>query len=198
MFLRRHVLATEGPLSVDHSQPATIAPQVTGELRSLLEKLDEAPRRRDFKTVPMILDSADLWDAEALAAISAYRGSMKQLSFCRRGMGRLTSSVTFYDSSLAPLRPWPTKQKGAMERSLLWVRFFVTGSSAKDQHPITEIISLTQEDEDRGEQRNRRWPNCQPKQVVRTVNSLHWSQNPEYTTAKPNPDFDAHGAALGQ
>ena len=79
MFLRRRVLATEEPVSVDHSQPGTIAPQVTRELRSLLEKLAKAPRRRDFKTVPMILDTPDLWDAEALDAISAYRGSIKQL-----------------------------------------------------------------------------------------------------------------------
>jgi hypothetical protein len=79
MFLRQRVLATEGPVSVDHSHPATIAPQVTRELRSLLEKLAKAPRRRDFKTVPMILDTADLWDAEALDAIGVYRGSMKQL-----------------------------------------------------------------------------------------------------------------------
>jgi hypothetical protein len=79
MFLRRRVLATEGPVSTDQSQPGTIAPQVTRELRSLLEKLAKAPRRRDFKTVPMILDTPDLWDAEALDAISAYRGSIKQL-----------------------------------------------------------------------------------------------------------------------
>jgi hypothetical protein len=79
MFLGRRVLAAEKPASADHSPPATIAPQVTGELGSLLEKLATAPRRRDFKTVPMILDTADLWDAEALDAIIAYPGSVKQL-----------------------------------------------------------------------------------------------------------------------
>ena len=79
MLLGRRVVAAEEPVSADHSQPATIAPQVTGELRSLLEKLAKAPRRRDFKTVSMILDTPDLWDADALDAIIAYRGSMKQL-----------------------------------------------------------------------------------------------------------------------
>jgi hypothetical protein len=29
------------------------------------------PRRRDFKTVPMILDNADWWDAAALDAVGA-------------------------------------------------------------------------------------------------------------------------------
>src|SRR5260221_4134125 len=52
MLLGRRVVAAKEPVSADHSQPATIAPQATGELRSLLEKLAKAPRRWDFKTVP--------------------------------------------------------------------------------------------------------------------------------------------------
>ena len=79
MLLGRRVVAAKEPVSANHSQSATIAPQATGELRSLLEKLAKAPRRRDFQTVPMILDTPDLWDAEALDGIIAYRGSMKQL-----------------------------------------------------------------------------------------------------------------------
>jgi hypothetical protein len=79
MLLGRRVVAAKEPVSADHSQPATTAPQVTGELRSLLERLAKAPRRRDFQTIPMILDTADLWDAEALEAIIVYRGSLKQL-----------------------------------------------------------------------------------------------------------------------
>jgi hypothetical protein len=79
MFLGRRVLAAEEPVSADHSQSAAISPQVTGELRSLLERLAKTPRRRDFQTIPMILDTPDLWDAEALDAIIAYRGSLKQL-----------------------------------------------------------------------------------------------------------------------
>jgi hypothetical protein len=79
MLLGRRVLAAEELVSADYIRPATIAPQVTGELRSLLERLAKAPRRRDFRKVPMILDTPDLWDAEALDAIIAYRGSLKQL-----------------------------------------------------------------------------------------------------------------------
>ena len=79
MFLGRRVLAAERPVSADHIQSVRIAPQVTGELRSLLEKLTKAPRRRDFQTVPMILDTPDLWDAEALDVIIGYRGGLKQL-----------------------------------------------------------------------------------------------------------------------
>jgi len=46
---------------------------------SVMEQLGKAQRRRDFKTVPMILDTPDLWDAGALDAIIAYRGGRKQV-----------------------------------------------------------------------------------------------------------------------
>jgi hypothetical protein len=48
-------------------------------LKALHAKLDAAPRRRDFKSVPMILEREDEWDHEALAALLAYRGSPKQI-----------------------------------------------------------------------------------------------------------------------
>jgi hypothetical protein len=48
-------------------------------LRALHAKLNAAPRRRDFKSVPMILESEDYWDHEALAELLAYRGSPKQI-----------------------------------------------------------------------------------------------------------------------
>ena len=44
-----------------------------------MEQLAKVARRRDFKTVPMILDTPDLWDAEALDAIIAYSGNWKQI-----------------------------------------------------------------------------------------------------------------------
>jgi hypothetical protein len=50
-----------------------------GQLRSLMDQLAMVPRRRGFKTVPMILDTPDLWDSEALDAIIAYHGSVKQV-----------------------------------------------------------------------------------------------------------------------
>jgi len=49
------------------------------ELRDLSARLSKAPRRRDFKTVPMILDHPDLWDAAALNEVIAYRGARKQV-----------------------------------------------------------------------------------------------------------------------
>jgi len=55
-----------------------VAPR-TRKLPELIEHLRRAPRRRDFKTVPMVLQHPDLWDEEALKQIIAYNGSRKQV-----------------------------------------------------------------------------------------------------------------------
>jgi hypothetical protein len=47
-------------------------------LHDLTRSLAGMPRRRDFKTVPMILDHSDQWDAAPLAAVFAYRGGPKR------------------------------------------------------------------------------------------------------------------------
>ena len=79
MLLDGTASAAGEPLSANHIRPGPIAPQETGQLRLLMEQLGQTPRRRDFKTVPMILDTPDLWDAGPLDAIIAYRGGRKQV-----------------------------------------------------------------------------------------------------------------------
>src|SRR6202048_4915314 len=57
----------------------SVVPQGVHALPELMERLRKAPRRRDFKTVPMILDHPDLWDETALKEVIAYRGTPKQV-----------------------------------------------------------------------------------------------------------------------
>ena len=69
-------------LAAGPSRAATterIIPPGARELSELTERLRRAPRRRDFKTVPMILQRPDFWDDEALKEIIAYRGTSKQV-----------------------------------------------------------------------------------------------------------------------
>jgi hypothetical protein len=47
-------------------------------LEHLTKRLASLPRRRDFKSAPMILDNRDQWDAEALDAVLQYAGGPKQ------------------------------------------------------------------------------------------------------------------------
>ncbi|WJR76273.1 transcriptional initiation protein Tat [Bradyrhizobium sp. NP1] len=69
-------------LAAGPSRAATterIIPPGARELSELTGRLRRAPRRRDFKTVPMILEHPDFWDDEALKEIIAYRGTPKQV-----------------------------------------------------------------------------------------------------------------------
>jgi hypothetical protein len=57
---------------------AALAPSAAHTLNDLTGRLDAIPRRRDYRTVPMILDSAEWWDADALNAVMEYKGGPKQ------------------------------------------------------------------------------------------------------------------------
>ncbi len=57
---------------------ASLAPPGAGQLTALMGRLAKAPRRRSFKTVPMILTTPDQWDHEALDEVLAYKYPHKQ------------------------------------------------------------------------------------------------------------------------
>ena len=58
---------------------AELTPTGAATLRELTDRLAEAPRRRDYKTVPMILTEPEQWDHEALDAVISYRPNPKQV-----------------------------------------------------------------------------------------------------------------------
>ena len=75
-------LATTRPriARVIETMPAgpSLLPPGAGTLRELITRLSRAPRRRDFKTVPMILTQPDHWDHEALTEVLPYKSPHKQ------------------------------------------------------------------------------------------------------------------------
>ena len=58
---------------------ASLEPASAATLAALTARLAAAPRRRDFKTVPMILDNPDQWDSQALNEVIAYHDTAKQV-----------------------------------------------------------------------------------------------------------------------
>lgn len=58
---------------------STLTPPGATHLEAIKARLARAPRRRDFKTVPMILDHPEQWDHEALTEVLAYRPAPKQV-----------------------------------------------------------------------------------------------------------------------
>ncbi len=61
------------------ASPTPLTPAGAGQLNALMERLAKAPRRRNFKTVPMILTNPEQWDHEALSAVLAYKPAPKQV-----------------------------------------------------------------------------------------------------------------------
>ncbi|AXK63387.1 transcriptional initiation protein Tat [Burkholderia sp. IDO3] len=59
-------------------EPGALLPGGATRLADLTRRLAAAPRRRDFKTVPMILERPDQWDHAALTEVIGYRGGPKQ------------------------------------------------------------------------------------------------------------------------
>ncbi|WP_297476083.1 hypothetical protein [Ferrovum sp.] len=57
----------------------TLIPEGTPWLSILSKSLEKTPRRRDFKSVPMILTRPEEWDDEALRLIFEYQGQHKQV-----------------------------------------------------------------------------------------------------------------------
>jgi hypothetical protein len=60
------------------AEPSLLPPEAKS-LEELTARLSRAPRCRDFKTVPMILNDPDQWDHAALSEVIAYRGAPKQV-----------------------------------------------------------------------------------------------------------------------
>src|SRR5258705_8845839 len=57
---------------------SSLTPPGATHLEALKKRLAQAPRRRDFKTVPMILDHPEQWDHEALNEVLAYGAAQRQ------------------------------------------------------------------------------------------------------------------------
>src|ERR1700688_247453 len=58
---------------------SALMPPGATHLDALKKRLAQAPRRRDFKTVPMILNNPAQWDHEALTEVLSYRPVPKQV-----------------------------------------------------------------------------------------------------------------------
>src|SRR3979411_1431505 len=57
---------------------SALMPPGATHLDALKVRLAQAPRRRDFRTVPMILDHQEQWDHEALTHVLSYRPAPRQ------------------------------------------------------------------------------------------------------------------------
>ena len=68
--------ATAGSMIINSRSSAL--PDGAETLASLTQRLSAAPRRRDFKRVPFMVDEPEFWDHEAASEILGYRGRPSQ------------------------------------------------------------------------------------------------------------------------
>src|SRR3977135_4458914 len=71
-------VASAGAKPAAAAVESALTPPGATHLDALKERLAQAPRRRDFKSVPMILDHQEQWDHEALTEVLSYRPAPKQ------------------------------------------------------------------------------------------------------------------------
>jgi hypothetical protein len=71
-------LVVERTASARAALASALSPQDAGQLNALMQRLAKAPRRRDFKSAPMILTDPEQWDHQALSEILAYRPVPRQ------------------------------------------------------------------------------------------------------------------------
>jgi intracellular sulfur oxidation DsrE/DsrF family protein len=71
-------LASARAESASPAVESALTPAGSTDLDALKKRLEQAPRRRDFKTVSMILNRQEQWDHEALNEVLSYRPVLKQ------------------------------------------------------------------------------------------------------------------------
>ena len=72
-------LAATRPEAAQSAQSSALTQPGAGQLNALMKRLADAPRRRAFKTVPMILTEPEQWDHEALSEVLACKAAPKQV-----------------------------------------------------------------------------------------------------------------------
>src|SRR5258705_8557281 len=71
-------LASAGGRPAAAAVESALTPPGATHLEALKKRLTQAPRRRDFKTVPMILNNPEQWDHEALTEVLSYGPAPRQ------------------------------------------------------------------------------------------------------------------------
>lgn len=79
MFTRRGLSGLTAGIAALAASPAAAAAGGAATLGELQGRLAKLPVRRDFKTVPLVLESTDTWDDAAIREVAAYRGGPRQV-----------------------------------------------------------------------------------------------------------------------
>src|SRR5438552_3085569 len=79
MFTRRGLSGLAAGVTALAASPAAAAVTGASTIAELQARLAKLPVRRDFKSVPLVLESPDLWDDAAIREVCAYRSGPRQV-----------------------------------------------------------------------------------------------------------------------
>jgi len=79
MFTRRGLSGLTAGMAALAAGPAAAASGGASTIAELQARLAKLPARRDFKSVPLVLESRDTWDDDAIREVAAYRGNPRQV-----------------------------------------------------------------------------------------------------------------------
>jgi hypothetical protein len=194
-----------------------LTPPGATHLDALKTRLAQAPRRRDFKTVPMILDHEEQWDHEALTDVLSYRPAPKQVwdntdiggPWLNLMRNALNSQIWSFKHSefLAVSMTHGTAQLALYDQAM-WDKYQLTGLAGELFKTNTAIIEKKAAVADPANYQNPTGPfsgedNCIPALMRRGVvfMSCHnaiWEQAGALIKSDINPDKLSHPALAAE
>jgi len=194
-----------------------LTPPGATDLEELKKRLAQAPRRRDFKTVPMILNNPEQWDHEALNEVLAYRPAPRQawdhtgiaspwLNLMRNA---LNSQIWSFDHPdfLAVSVTHGTAQLALFDQAM-WDKYQLTKLAGEDFETNTLMVDRKAAAADPANYQNPTGPfsgedNCIPALMRRGVvfMSCHnaiWEQAAALIKTGINPDKLSHSVLAAE
>src|SRR6266436_2438888 len=196
---------------------SALIPSGATHLDALKKRLAQAPRRRDFKTVPMILNHQEQWDHDALTEVLSYRPAPRQawdntdiggpwLNLMRNAVNSQIWSFKHPDF-LAVSVTHGTAQLALFDQAM-WDKYQLTKLAGEDFETNTLIIEHKAADADPANYENPAGPfsgedNSIPALMRRGVvfMSCHnaiWEQAAALIKLDVNPDRLSHAALAAE
>ena len=79
MLTRRGLSGLTAGIAALAASPAAAAASGASTITELQARLAKLPAKRDFKTVPLVLDAPTFWDDTAIREVATYRGGPRQV-----------------------------------------------------------------------------------------------------------------------
>jgi hypothetical protein len=196
---------------------AALTPPGATHLDALKTRLAQAARRRDFKTVPMILDHEEQWDHEALTDVLSYRPAPKQVwdntdiggPWLNLMRNALNSQIwSFKHSEFLAVSVTHGTAQLALYDQAMWDKYQLTGLAGELFKTNTAIIEKKAAVADPANYQNPTGPfsgedNCIPALMRRGVvfMSCHnaiWEQAGALIKSDINPDKLSHPALAAE